>query len=221
MGKRSADKSRAILRRLAAQERERQALELYVKGKTYHDIGDVLDVTEGAAYKIVHRALVRRAAEEGPTVDAARVVYTARLEHLMSKWMPYADGTARDSLDEDTGRNRPGPPDARVGELVLKALDKWAAVNGVRAAVPSGDIADSGLPSPDEATVKINIVLAQLTTMREKATVIEGSLAAAGATIDGRAEGADVERTPPPPLEIEAAQPSFHLEEIVRDRRAA
>lgn len=195
---RSADKARSILRRLAAQERERIALEEYVKGKKYREIGMRLDVTEGAAHKIVHRALARRAEEEGPTVDAARVLYTARLEHLMSQWMPYADGTYTADPDDDS----PVRPDARVGELVLKALDKWAAVMGVRAAVPAGNGEPGGL-GPDEAAVQINIVLAQLATVREKARVVEGAFTATGAR-DAARLGADDSKPAPPPLEITA-----------------
>lgn len=202
MAAKDKDKMRSIMRRAAAEERERIALDRFIKGKTYRVIGETLGVTEGAAHKIVHRALARRAEAEGETVTQARQLYTGRLEYLMAKWMPYADGTARDSLDEQTGRPVPGPPDPRMGELLLRALDKWGEVMGVRAATPDTGPDEIG-PSRDAAAIQINIVLDQLAAMRAKSVVIEGSLAAAGVTLDDHAAADD--RLPPPPLEIPAA----------------
>lgn len=228
MAKRSADKSRSILRRLAAEERERRALELYIKGKKFADIGDALDVTEGAAWKIVHRGLARRAEQEGPTVEAARVLYTARIEHVMSALMPLADGSARDKTDPVTGEvTERGWGNVRAAEILLRYLERWGEVNGVRAAIPKGDGPDSpdnpelatGPMSPQQAAIQVNVVLQQLATVREKAKTIEAVRSAAGLIIDGDFD-ADDKPPPPPGLEIAAAGPDPTWQYIDRDRVA-
>lgn len=187
------DKARSVLRRLAAEERERIALELYVKGKTFREIGMAVDRAEETARRIVHRGLARRAQEEGPTVEAARVLYTARLEHLIGAWMPLADGSwMADNRDPD---DPPARPDARAADITIKLMEKWAEVTGALAPRPAPEDEQSGTTLPESVDKARQQILLALVSIRDKQTVVEQAMSSVGATI----EGTIVEDTPGPP----------------------
>lgn len=196
------DKARSILRRLAAEERERKALEGYVAGRRYVDIAEEIHVSPKSIPGIIKRGLERRAAEEGPTVAAARWLYTERLERLIETWWPIAMGLGQiDEGDPATQRQ----PDLRAAELVLKLATQVATVQNAATPAPppalGGDInVFAVLPdNPDSARQQILAVLAGI---RAKEAAVDAELAGVG-TSHAELTGAEQDDDKPPPPTIE------------------
>lgn len=198
--------TRGYLRTFAILERERRALDLYVEGDTYAEIARKLGVAPQTASKYIERALQSRAAAEGPTVEAAKVLYRDRLELLLRAWMPRAIGPYQpadwDMSELDPAqRAKYAQPDPKAAEYVLAVIDRLARLDGATTAKQVNvDVTVHNLP-PQDLQAR---VLSDLAALAAKHRVIDGQLAGAGTSI-GALAGADVEDKPAPPPTREAA----------------
>lgn len=192
-----------FLRSRANIERERRALELLRDGATHQEIGDALGITKSSATTLIHRALAYRAENEGPTVEAARSLHIARLEHMLSRWFPRAVG---DYLDPETGETS-HPPDYRAADMSLKILSQIADVQGTKK-TPMAVSQPTGQPSSGDVHVHFHqpedrqraeaTILSGLAAMVAKTSAVEGQLAAIG-TSTAALNGEIVNDTPGPP----------------------
>lgn len=202
MARNPKDKARSILRRLAAEERERVALEGYVEGLRYVDIAEKIHVSPKSIPGIIKRGLERRAAEEGPTVAAARWLYGERLGRLIAAWWPIALGLGQVDEDDPTTQRT---PDLRAAELVLKLITQAAQIEGALTPAPPSNGGDINLfavlpDNPDSARQQILTVLAAI---RAKEAAVDAELAGAGTSHAELTAGVDDDDAPPPPVIIE------------------
>lgn len=196
------NKLRSMTRREAARERERIALELFIRGRRHVEIAQRLDVHPDSVSAIVRRALERRAAEERPTVEAARVVYLEQVGELIRAWWPLATGTY--VVDEDTGQ--PLPPDPKAAEIVMKLIDKQAAAMAQGVVPDPRKLGEIDLVHKfDNSQVQDlrDQIMHSLAAMAQKADTIEGEFAEVGHNFDQAAgrEALDTKPAPPPTRE--------------------
>lgn len=192
---RTARKNRRYAQRVADED---AALQLFVEGLTVAQIAASLRHSREHAYDLVERALTRRAEEVAPeVVDNARVLYTEGLRRLYESWMPRALGSEA-RVDPNTGPQDAVPPSDRAAEMVLKILDRLAAVNGVQGP-PKRVEMDVTVHTPADIHSARDEILASLNTIRDKSTVIDGHLAAAGAQLRDNDQLAIDDRPAPPP----------------------
>jgi DNA-binding CsgD family transcriptional regulator len=199
-----SDKQRSMNRREAARERERIALELFIRGRRHVEIAERLDVHPDSVSAIVRRALERRAAQERPTVEAARVVYLEQVGELIRAWWPLATGTY--VVDEETGE--PLPPDPKAAEIVMKLIDKQAA------AMAQGVVPDPRKLGEIDLVHKIDNsqvqdlrdqIMNSLAAMAQKAGAIEGEFAEVGHDFERAAGRVEIDTKPAPPPTREKA----------------
>jgi hypothetical protein len=191
----SAQHRRARLRKDAALERERRALEWFVQGRTYHEIAFELDVAYTTAWNLVHRGLKRRAEQDGEIAAKARALLQLQIEALMGTWMPRALGEARTEAGEKL------PPDPRAAMIMDSYIRRYAEITGAMAPVR----VEGEINGPLNPAAAIESVLATLARISEKDRVVEGHLADAGHTQHELMSGAAADAQPPPFLEEEAA----------------
>lgn len=112
-------------RRGSSRARDREALDLHVKGWTYEEIAAHLGLCDrSGAYVAVQRALEERSAEyESQTLPLAKAVAMSRLDQLLSSWWPQA-----------TGQNTIGVPDDKAAGIVLRIMERQAKIIGYEAA---------------------------------------------------------------------------------------
>ncbi len=178
----------------AVKARESEVLALLVSGAQVPVIARAIGVHEGSARHIIKRALINRAAQEGPTVDAARAIYVDRLELLLSRWLPRAMG-------EDTNSSGdPVEPDSRALDAALKIMERLGQLNGVTPHQAPSTTVNVSVNMPDDADQARARILAHLDAMRQKQNAIEGELANAGTSLHA-IEGTAIEDRPPPPQE--------------------
>lgn len=198
------NKLRSMTRREAARERERIALELFIRGRRHVEIAQRLDVHPDSVSAIVRRALERRAAEERPTVEAARVVYLEQVGELIRAWWPLATGTY--VVDEDTGQ--PLPPDPKAAEIVMKLIDKQAAAMAQGVVPDPRKLGEIDLVHKfDNSQVQDlrDQIMHSLAAMAQKADTIEGEFAEVGHNFDQAAGREALDTKPAPPSTREKA----------------
>lgn len=198
-GKETARQRRKRVRHDAVLERERRALELFIRGETYMAIAMDLDVSYSTAWEYVHRGLKRRADQDGEIATKARAMLQLQLEALMSTWMPRALG-----VDQDTGLIDRSGADPRAAQLMETYIRRYAEITGALAPVKiEGDV--SVYPQDPEAAIEL--VMAGLARVAEKNVTIDGHLANVGHTQHELTGGIrDDDALPPPlPFEQEAA----------------
>jgi DNA-binding CsgD family transcriptional regulator len=198
---RTKDKARQLARRAGVVERERIALEMYVKGRRNSEIAERLDVHPASVSHILHRALERRAAEEGPTVEEARELYLLRAEELLRAWWPLATGTYL--ADEETGEAL--PPDPKAADIALKLIDKIAAVQvrGIGAdpeKLGQIDLVHKIELQPDKLREQI---MRSLDQAARKSEAVDAEFTEVGASFEQAAgrEALDTKPAPPPTRE--------------------
>lgn len=198
---RTKDKARQLARRAGVVERERVALEMYVKGRRNSEIAERLDVHPASVSHILHRALERRAAEEGPTVEEARELYLLRAEELLRAWWPLATGTYL--ADEETGESL--PPDPKAADIALKLIDKIAAVQvrGIGAdpeKLGQIDLVHKIELQPDKLREQI---MRSLDAAAAKSEAVDAEFIEVGASFEQAAgrEALDTKPAPPPTRE--------------------
>lgn len=171
--------TRSVVRKKAAIERERIVLERYVHGWRVADIAREVDRDESTVYRILERALERRAANDEQTLRAAQAIYVDRLSDILAAHMPLATGSYRQK-GEDGELAPAGPPDVRSAELCLKLADRLLALRAHQA----GDTTNA-------PTVEIHLhgaqldrareeILSSLDRMAQHQNVIEGEMAGVG-----------------------------------------
>lgn len=208
----NARAARRRLRKEAAIVREAFLLRCYASGDTMDQIAAKMELEFGSCslphlYEMLPRALARFADRlDAQTVEQARAAYVLRLETLLGAWMPRALGLP---LDPASGEFL--PPDARIGELVLKAMDRIAEVTGARERPKRGDI-NLNIQLPPDPDSARRAIMAELAKEAAKHEVIQGQLAAVGTGLDQLTGGEDDDEMPPPigpadyePQEAEAA----------------
>lgn len=147
-----------------SEERERVALELIVAGASYANVAEALDITEGSAWRVVSRALAKRAEQvESRTVAQARALFLERIELIITKWMPYATGDAHPD----------GVPNKDAADIIFKALDRAGRILGVETA-PRVEVNQTTIVAVD--TIRQQ-VMASLEEVAERQQIIEGTLA--------------------------------------------
>jgi hypothetical protein len=167
----------------AVADRERLALLEYLGGATYEAVAERVGyANRSSARKAVQRALVARAAVLEEDIRVARVLHVARLERLLSTWMPRALGS-----DEQA-------PCHRAGEMVLKLMDRLAIAHGVSVTEPVKVDLKATVTRPVDTEAARAAVLAGLEAVREKQRLIDATMRAVETL-----SGAEVDKPPPPP----------------------
>lgn len=190
---------RVIRQRLMAEERERRALELYIQGVPQKDIAVAVHCSPSHVSRLLNRGLERRAAEEGPTVEAARALYRARLEHMLSALLPSATGRSQ-TITED-GLEVVGEPDVRAAEVALKVIDKLAAIDGAtRALEKTPDTTVSVYVGGDSDVAR---VMAELEQVAQHRRALEATIASQGSDLNTITGQVVEDRMPPPPIHQE------------------
>lgn len=196
-GGETADQRRKRERAGAVAERERQALELFVQGRTYDHIKDQLAVSYSTAHRYVHNGLARRAEQDGEIAGKARAFLQMQIEALMGVWMPRALGLVG-SLEGETST----PPDPRAAEIMHRYIRSYAEITGALAPIRvEGEVVQRPL-NPEEATAAIMEALARIGA---KAHVIDGHLAGVGYTQQELTTGERHLDALPPPTQEKAA----------------
>jgi DNA-binding CsgD family transcriptional regulator len=191
----TARERRKRLRQDAAVERERQVLELFIKGYTFVEIGDRLEIHYSTAWNNVQRGLKRRAEQDGEIAAKARAMLQMQIEALMGTWMPRALG-----IDRETGERT--VPDPRAADIMDRYIRRYAEITGAMAPVKlEGDIAFY----PPDPQAAITTVLEGLARLSAKNEAIDGHLAEAGHTHHELTGGERDDALPPPFQEGEAA----------------
>lgn len=199
-----SDKLRSMNRREAARERERIALEMFIRGRRYVEIAARIDVHPDSVPLIVKRGLERRASAEAPTVAAARQLYMEQLRELLRAWWPLASGTY--VADADTGEML--PPDPKAAEIAIKLVDKLAAVSA------QGVVADQQnlgkidvVHSLDTSQVEglRETIMSSLAALTAKSDTIEGEFAEVGHDFERAAGRTEIDTKPAPPPTREKA----------------
>lgn len=178
-----------------ARERERVILEDWLLGIRVAETAAKLNLSPSAVSRGRVRAIERRAAEEGPTVEKATDLYLGRLELLVGAWMPLALGRYRPEEGAD-----PLPPDARAAEILLKVLDRIAHASG-KGIAPNpkhGDV-NIFLGSSEQRDTAIGQILEGLSGVAAKMYDVEGELAGANTTLDQLTGRAALDDRPAPP----------------------
>lgn len=191
----NADHRRRRLRADAVAELERRALEFFVEGKTYAEIGYELTVSYTTAWTYVNRGLKRRADADSEIAEKARALLQLQIEALMGAWMPLALGG---------GTTRSGDtvaPDPRAADIMDKYIRRYAEITGALAPVQVQGEVTVRPQNAEEATAAIMARLAQLSA---KEGVIEGHLVAAGHTRQELTTGERRDDAPPPPYQEKA-----------------
>jgi len=199
-----SDKLRSMNRREAARERERLALEMYIRGRRHVEIAQRLGVHPDSVSAIVRRALERRASEERPTVEAARVLYLEQVGELLRAWWPLATGTY--VADEDTGE--PLPPDPRAAEIVMKLIDKQAAAMA-QGVVPDprklGEIDVVHRLDGSQVQDLRDQIMTSLAALGAKSGAVDAEFAEIGDDFDRAAGRTEIDHKPAPPPTREKA----------------
>lgn len=80
-------------RRVKALERENKALDLRIAGASFRQIAVALDLSEGGAFKVVHRALAKLNEKNTKLAEDLRALEDARLNRLLvGIWNSAANG---------------------------------------------------------------------------------------------------------------------------------
>lgn len=192
----TARQRRARMRTQAARERERQALEYFVKGFSYDEIADELDVAYSTAWNLVQRGLKLRAEQDGEIAAKARALLQMQIEALMTTWMPRALGRARTADGEMI------PPDPRAADIMDKYIRRYAEITGAMAPVRvEGDMT----MYPADPASAIDTIMAMLERTAQKDRVVEGHLADVGHTQHELMSGQGGDDALPPPFPTEDA----------------
>jgi hypothetical protein len=195
------EESKRRLNLRARQHRESDALQLFAQGLANAEIARRMGCHPDTIPRMVTRALANRAATEGPTVEEARALYLTRMDQLVAAWTPLALGSLRmddwdmSELTEDQ-RAVYRRPSKDAAEVLLKVLDRIAAVSGVQNVKPvqPGGNTDSE-QHPDSLRAEI---LATLLAVRDKQRAVEGALAGTTVAIEGTVVETDDKPAPPP-----------------------
>lgn len=183
-----------------ARERERVVLEDWLLGVPVAETCIKLGLKSPASItRTRQRALERRAADEGPMVEAAKQLYLGRLELLAAAWLPLALGRYKPDPDLDAL-----PPDPRAAEVLLKILDRiaGASAKGLAPDPKSGDI-NIFLGNSEQRDNAIETILNGLAGVASKMHDVEGELVGANtslAQLTGRAAHDD--QPAPPPVRV-------------------
>lgn len=192
------DKTRQIHRRESARAREQIVLTRVAQGVRHSEIAQEVGVNPASITAILRRGLERRAAEEGPSVEAARQLYLMQCWELLHAWMPLALGTF--VTDDETGAT--APPEVRAAGIVLQLIDKIAAASGREIVPEQGKLGRIDLVhsvEPNQVNTLRDQIMASLAQIAGKATVIEAEFAEGGHSFDQAAGRQEADRRPAPP----------------------
>lgn len=192
------DKARQRIRTAATIERERVALEMFVKGRRNSEIATRVEINPASVTALLRRALERRAAEEAPTVAAARELYLMRANELLRAWWPLAVGEY--VADEDTGQML--PPDPRAADIVMKLIERIAGAMGQGIVQQPGNLGQIDLVHKiDDGQVNTfrEQIMSSLAAIAQKNDVIDAEFDDVGTTIQGAAGRAEIDTKPAPP----------------------
>jgi hypothetical protein len=147
-------------------EREYRMIDMLVKGASMSEIGDAFEVSRGVAARTVRDALLRRAKfQESVTSQVAKALVLDRLEHLISRVMPLADGSLT------------GVPDLKaVTELVnmLKLAAQIQNVIGSKQSTDPGVTINQTVIAVEQTRDEI---MRSLDQVADRAEIIQGTLA--------------------------------------------
>lgn len=97
--------------------REATALDMFLRGHSQQHIAEILGATQATISLMITRGL---AARSDPAIaQQAREIMAARLELMLSRWMPLALGEDGHALSD------------KAAEICFKALDRLGAIHGV------------------------------------------------------------------------------------------
>jgi hypothetical protein len=198
------DKARRRIRIEASVERERVALEMFLRGQRYSEIAEKITVHHASVGAIIRRALERRASEEQPTVAAARELYLMRANELLRAWWPLAVGTY--VTDDETGAT--AAPDPRAADIVMKLIDKIGAVMGQGVVQQAGNLGQIDLVHRiDDSQVNTfrQQIMSSLAAIAQKNHVIDAEFDDVGTTLQGAAGRPEIDTKPAPPRTREKA----------------
>lgn len=85
--------------RINAAARQREAFALRLAGKTYREIGELLDMSGPHAFRLVTAEIERTAAEAREEIDAMRALEMARLDAMQAAIWPAALAGDLSALD--------------------------------------------------------------------------------------------------------------------------
>jgi hypothetical protein len=176
----------------AAEERERIAMRMWLEGRTQAEIGKAIDRHQASVSRIIQTGMARRAAEDAPTVEAARALYLDRLHALFGAWWPLATG----AYFAEEG-DPPLPPDPKAGELVLKIMDRIAMASG-KVIAPEGRN-ENNLHLHVHTDGAREQILGNLATMAAKMHQVDGELADVGTSVDLLSGKTIIDSKPAPP----------------------
>lgn len=186
--------------------REAYALERYAAGDTYTEIAAAMADRFGSCSvshlsELIPRALARFSDMlDEQTVNQARALYVLRLEQQVRAYTPTALGRPFDPAT----MSEPVPPDPRVGELLLKVIDRIAEATGGRERPKRSELTvNIQLPADPDSARKA--ILAELEKERDKIRTIEGHLASAGTGLNELTTGEHADDALPPPVIDEEA----------------
>jgi hypothetical protein len=106
--------SKTSARALRKLERQRQAVDLRTRGKTYREIGRELGVTHTAAHKLVAAAMEQTKADIAERGDDLRALWAERLESMARAILPAA-------LDGDLAAH----------DRVVRIADRFSRLTGL------------------------------------------------------------------------------------------
>lgn len=184
----------------ATREQQALAVQAYIRGDSWGEIGEALGCSGVRAEVIVKEALRDKAISADPAeIERARLIYIARLELVAAALLPRAIG------DRNPMTGEPVAPDTRAAKELLPYLDRIAAARGVTGAPKQVNV-DVTVHVPSEVDRARAAILADLERQRSQAITIEGELTRAGTAI-GELTGVDSrnDRPAPPPVIGEAA----------------
>jgi hypothetical protein len=123
---------------------EHAAVDLRIRGKSYREIADQLEVSEEAALDAVERVLVRTRGKADERADLARAIEIARCEAIIAAfWERATDpgcAEVKVSADNEAGY-RPYDGQDKAADRLLKAMERLAKLRGLDAATgPSTQI---------------------------------------------------------------------------------
>jgi hypothetical protein len=159
-------------RKLRQEERDRQAVELFLAGGTYQQIADALGFARKmSAWEAVQRGLsIRHAEWEAGILPHAKTIAWERLERLFARWYPMALGNRAQGID----------PDPKALDAVLKVMDRMERIGGYGEPAKVEVSGPGGGPIPiEQAREQADVLLSELAE-RDAATVALHSLPAAG-----------------------------------------
>lgn len=195
------NKTRQILRKESARAREAIVLMRVAQGVRNAEIAAEVGVHPASVSNILRRGLERSAAEDQPSVAAARQLYLLQLWELLRAWMPLALGTY--VTDDDTGAT--AAPDFRAAQICMQLVDKIANATARDIAPDPAKLGRIDLVhsvDPGQVSTLRDQIMASLAQITQKAEVIDAEFTASGHDFDTAAGRVETDNRPAPPRAI-------------------